>query len=41
VKRITVLALGVILALAVAVPMAAAQNDLPSNIRNQALTATS
>jgi hypothetical protein len=36
VKRITVLALGVILALAVAAPMAAAQNDLPSNIRNQA-----
>ena len=35
-KRITVLALGVILALAVAAPMAAAQNDLPSNIRNQA-----
>jgi hypothetical protein len=36
VKRITVLALSVVLALVVAAPMAAAQSDLPSNIRNQA-----
>jgi hypothetical protein len=36
VKRITVLALSVVLALVVAAPMAAAQKDLPSNIKNQA-----
>ena len=35
-KRITMLALSVVLVLVVAAPMAAAQNDLPSNTKNQA-----